>query len=461
MALVQVYWEMRWGRTDGAIETRLQGTESVNIDLPDRRYALRRAWDDKGIIAAQVWGARVIAEPGALPISENALENEGLIWPGHKEPVTDAVAMRMSVIDMAYVNDTVLAGYEGRPEFRINPESGSVSFGTQWSVGFCDRIGRDLIRLELKKLYEGAPPQITRDWHRHAVAPPSDTALERMANERNVGIRAQELVFAVVALGESLSRLAQAIPLVGLPPEDFVGLRRNALEYHGWWTFDDIEPIARHIPLNLTEHDFLDRCMSLNKLVTEGLSEKSLRLVLGGLGVPAEALEKLRALKLLDSIVCMSQLAEQKGLELPLQGKEVWQRLQSEGTEPARPLDHLFSLYELRLLAGHKAGNKRERLAEELKRFDLALGAVGSGYGLLLDKVYDLVFRDLQAAKNRINAALAIRKPPTGIVERPKFPGAAAKPPPAMQKTKGKPARRRRPRRRVQGPNPSEKPPWE
>ena len=82
-----------------------------------------------------------------------------------------------------------------------------MSFGTQWSVGFCDRIGRDLIRLELKKLYEGAPPQTTRDWHRHAVAPPSDTALERMANERSVGIRAHELVFAVVALGESLREI--------------------------------------------------------------------------------------------------------------------------------------------------------------------------------------------------------------------------------------------------------------
>jgi hypothetical protein len=37
-----------------------------------------------------------------------------------------------------------------------------------------------------------------------------------MANERDVGTRAEELVFALVALGESLSRLAEAIPLAGL-----------------------------------------------------------------------------------------------------------------------------------------------------------------------------------------------------------------------------------------------------
>jgi len=241
--------------------------------------------------------------PGGLPISENALENEGLIWPGHAGPVTDAKAMQMTPLDWVYVNDTVLAGYEGRPEFRVNPKSGSVTFGTQWSVGFCDRVGRDLIRLELKKPYEGVPPHITREWHRHAVAPPSETALKRMANERNVGIRAEQIVFAIVSLGESLSRLAEAASLVGLQPEDFVGLRRKALEYHGWWTFDNIQPIARHIPLTLTEDGFLDQCLTLNKLVNEGLSEKSLRLILRALGVPADALESLRGLKLLDSLV--------------------------------------------------------------------------------------------------------------------------------------------------------------
>lgn len=461
MALVQVYGEMRWGRTDGAIETRLAGTEGVDIEFPDRRYALRRSWDDKGIIAAQVWGARVIAEPDGLPISENALEKDGLLWPGYKDPVTDAAAMRMSVLDTAYVSDTVLAGYEGRPEFLVNPKSGSVGFGTQWSVGFCDRIGRDLIKVELKKLYEGTPPHITRDWHRHAVAPPSETALERMANERDVGTRSEELVFALVALGESLSRLAEAVPLAGLSPEDFVGLRRKALEYHGWWTFDIIEPIARHIPQTLTEDSFLDRCMVLNKLVTEGLSEKSLRLVLRALGVPEEPLEKLRALKLLDALVCMAQLAEAKGLELPRQGKEVWQRLQRDGTDPAQPIDHLFALYELRVLAGHRASNRRERLAKELKRFNLTLGGLGSGHGLLLDGVYDWVIRDLEAAKNKINTALAIRKKLASVVEQPKSAGKVGAPGLAAAKSQAKPHRKRRRSRRRREPNQKEKPPWE
>jgi hypothetical protein len=48
------------------------------------------------------------------------------------------------------------------------------------------------------------------------------TTLERMADVRNIGIRAEEIVFAIVALGESLSRLAEAVRLPGLQPEDLL-----------------------------------------------------------------------------------------------------------------------------------------------------------------------------------------------------------------------------------------------
>ncbi|WP_315767587.1 MULTISPECIES: hypothetical protein [unclassified Bradyrhizobium] len=460
MALVQTYWEMRWGRTDGAIETRLAGTEGVNIDLLDRRYALRRSWEDKGAISAQVWGARVIAEPGSLPISENALERDGLIWPGYAEPVTDAMAMGMSVSDVVYVSDAVLGGYEGRSEFRVNPKHGSVGFGTQWSVGFCDRVGRNLIRLELKKLYEGCPPHITRDWHRHAVVRPSEAALARMATEANIGARAEKLVFGFVSLGESLSRLAEAINLVGLLPEDFVGLRRKALEYHGWWTLENIEPIARHVPLTLTEDAFLDRCMTLTKLVIEGLSEKSLRLVVLALGVPSEAVEKLRGLKLLDALVCMAQLAEQNGLELSRLGKEIWQRLQRDGTEPEQPIERLFSLYELRLLAGHKATHRHERLAKELKRFEVSLSEGGAGFGSLLDRVYDLVIRDLQFANMKIDAALAVRRPISNVETRSNSRGTVWERV-SEQRKQIKPRRKRRRSRQTRSQDAKEKPPWE
>jgi len=400
-------------------------------------------------VAVQVWGARVVALPGALPISDNDLEKNGLLWPGFKEPLKDADAMRMSAADVVYVNDAVLGAYEGRSEFRINPKSGSVTFGTQWSVAFCDRVGRDLIQLEIKKLYEGVPPHVTREWHRHAAAPPSKEALQRMQKERNVGIRASEVVYTTTALGESLARLAGDASLPGLQSEDFVGLRRKALDYQGWWSFPHLEPIGRHIPANMTEDDFLNRCMELNKIVTEGLSEKDLRLILRAIGVPPEPLEKLRALKLFDCIVRMAQLAEKTGLDLTIQGKEVWRRLEKDGTIPARPLDHLFALYDLRVLAGHKSSNRHAEVLEQLKRFGVFPSKDGSGYGHILDHVYDEVIGDLTAARTKIDAALARGNPVvTSANGHPPQRTQAASAASPAKSGEGNPGRQRRRRRR-------------
>jgi hypothetical protein len=453
MALIQVYWELRWAEADEEIEATLGKEEAVEMKLSDRKYLLCRSWNDKNIVAAQVWGARVIALPGPLPISENDLETNGLIWPGFKETITDAKAMEMSPGDRVYINDAVLGAYEGRPEFRVNPNSGSVSFGTQWAVGFCDRVGRDLISVELKKLYEGVRPHVTREWHRHAVNAPSEAGLERMAMERNIGVRAEEIVFATLALGESLSRLAQAVSLPGLQSEDFVGLRRKALEYHGWWTFENIEPIARHIPLNMGEGAFLERCKELQQLIIEGLSQNNLRLSLRKLSVPAREIEKLGSLKLLDLLVRMAQVARQAGLELALQGKEVWDRLNARST-PVEPIGHLFALYDLRTLGGHRSSNRRSELEAHLKRFGIVPGDAAAGYGKILDRVYDTLATELRQTGEKITAAISIDYPLFGVMpaSTPKTPeGPLATASPTEILGGGEPPKNRRRRRGRRG----------
>jgi len=404
-ALVQVFWEHRFGRTDNGIEKRLGDKESVSIDFTDRKFLLNRHVQDRAIVSAQVWGGRVIALPHGLPITENSLEKEGLLWPGYKTPVTDGTAMAMNVNDYVYVDDTVLAQYEGRPEFSINPNTGSVSFGTQWSVAFCDRVGRSLIRLELKKLYEGVPPQVTRHWNRYAIEPPTGAALDAAFCERNIGIRAEEITFAVVALGESLVELARSIGFQAVS-EDFVSLRRQALEYQGWWKFDETDAVSRHVPLQLNADLFLDRCMSLNKLVVEGLSEAWLRRILETLGVPSTAIEKFGTLKLLNCIVRMAQVSRTTGLRLAEQGAEIWRRLEKEGTTPAQPMALLFALYDLRIAKAHKGTDLNKKLAEELERFDVGPNVGAGGYGRILDKVYDGILDQLTTIRAKIMKAL-------------------------------------------------------
>jgi hypothetical protein len=164
-ALVQSFYERRFSSTDSEIEERLGSEQFVDLDTPNRQLRLLRIPGRERIILLSASGARLLALPGPLPISNDPLEAEGLIWPGLDGPVVHARALGMTPIHCVYVDDRVLADYEGRTDFAVEPESGAVSFGTQWAVGYCSRVGRNLIRLELKKLYEGVPAAVTRNWH--------------------------------------------------------------------------------------------------------------------------------------------------------------------------------------------------------------------------------------------------------------------------------------------------------
>jgi hypothetical protein len=405
-ALVQVFWEQRWGKIDDEIARSLGDKEIAGVDFPDRSFAFHRDYEDRGMVSAQVSGGRVVATPGGLPITGNSLEETGLVWPGYPEPITDDLANRMGVSDYVYVEDRVLVAYEGRPGFSIHPESGGVSFGTQWSIGHCNRVERNLIRVELKKLYEGLPPSVTRYWNTLAVAPLPRSAYPAALEKKNVAKRAKDLTFGLVAMGEALATLAQTIGLRDAKGEDFVNLRRAALEYSGWWTFSEAEAVSRHVTADCSRDAFLDRCVSLNKLLVEGLVESRLRGILHKLGVQSESIAKLKGLKLLDCIIRMAQVANASGLPLQRHGREIWDRLQKEGTEPPQPITGLFALYDIRHLKAHKAADIDKELPQELSRLGIEPGEQAGGFGLILDKIYDTLIGELSAASQKIHGSL-------------------------------------------------------
>jgi hypothetical protein len=414
MALVQVYWEIRWGSIDADMRARLGGLEGINIDFADRRFQIGRGLE-QGSVYAQVWGARLVASPSTLPISADPLDEEGLIWPGVDSPVTNDVARGLGVLDFVYVDDAVLAEYEGKPGFKIYPESGSVGHGTQWSVSFCSRVGRNHIRLETKKLYEGAPPDIIRHWNSFAAEAPPKSSYPAILDEPNIAIRAKRLTFAVAGLGEALSALAKSVGLIETSPEHFVSLRRRTLEYHGWWNFPLTEAISRHVPLGLPADAFLERCLSLNKLVVEGLSERNLRKTLLLMELPSKGIAKFRTLKLLDCVVRLAQCANATGLSLCNNGALLWTRLVDEGTDPAQPIAHLFALHDLRTLQAHKAGDRDSRLREELERFDVSPGDGAAGYGHILDRIYDSLATEILDAAKKIKISSEVQPAGQGV----------------------------------------------
>ena len=143
-----------------------------------------------------------------------------------------------------------------------------------------------------------------------------------------------------------------------------------------------------------------------DKLAVESLSQSRLRRLLEALGVPADAIMKLGTLKLLDCIVRMAQVANSTGLDLAKEGMEIWDRLEKEGTTPERPIEHLFALYELRIVNAHRAGDRNKKLVEELERFGVAPGEEVAGYGRILDKIYDALSVELGAVCSKIEAEI-------------------------------------------------------
>jgi hypothetical protein len=245
LSVVQVYYVETPFPGDDKANELLGEADQIEIELSGRTIVLVRMRN--GEILARCWGVRLVIDPGAMPFTEGRWEYGEFDWPG--AGIISKEAARMAGIgdhvSEVFVRDTVLARFEGQPDIAINPESGAVSYKNQWSVSWCQRYGRDLIRVDLKKLYEGNRPEIVRHYHSHAVEPPPLS--DRRWGDPNVATRAKRVAFAWSYLGEALERLARMFG-IGACAGDFVSVDRANLEYRGWWSDGEFELIARHIP---------------------------------------------------------------------------------------------------------------------------------------------------------------------------------------------------------------------
>ena len=337
---------------------------------------------------AEVWGRRRLVDPRHAPVLEGRWDYGSLVWPGIEGEITQERALSFSS-EYAYVRDDVLQPYEEYPDrYTVYPELGSVSYGGQWSISNCRRVCRNLIRVDIKRLYEGSGPDEVRHWHEHAVEPPVRSQESR--DVPNVGVRSKRIVYALTKLGEVIAELASSVMGKDLDSNDFVKLSRNELDYSGWWHKDTVIPITRHIPVTMGKSDFLERCMELNSLIVEGLSERNLRNLVSKIGVDAAFPKDSGSLKLLDVLVQYGIISCESGLRIVSDSNEIQARLlekrASNGTRHLEtPIKVLFPLHDLRNVKGHPGTDS----AKPLRTLGIDHGSVEAGYGAALDKLYD------------------------------------------------------------------------
>jgi hypothetical protein len=392
-AAVAFYYERRESNGDRVFDQVIAGANNEDFNLPGRLLNLQVQPQDKhgGRQFAQVWGRRIVIPKGERRVFVE--DDPDLDWPDHTGSMTMNRAGREHAI--AYVSDQVLRDYEGRPEFEIHPLSGGVSYRGQWSVAYCDRLGRDHIAVEIKKLYEGCPIAVIQQWHSFAVPHALASASQAANNgDRNIGVRAQELVQAFLTLTRTLASLVARLGLA-FDEAEIGGFSTKEVEYSGWWTFKDLKPLANVVPSNITLEAFLDRTVAVVKL-WESLKEAPLRNILLKLGLDRKATEQLKSTKLLAAICQLATIGRRAGFRWPDDSSSFVR----EWDKDLR-LDcfvRLFAVNQLRQKAAHRSGDGvAASLAQNLDAFGIVEAAQAGGWGHAVDTVYDRLIADIDA----------------------------------------------------------------
>lgn len=383
MHIIQIYFIENLSNNVDPISKRILRYGFDEFTLLHRTICIRQ--DNNLCLHAQIWGYRFLLNPRNAPVSDD--EDYGkLNWPGYGE-VDGRRGMRLFQLPQAckyvYVSDEVLGEYEGHSEFNISPECGAVSYGNQWKVGGT-RIGRDLIQVELKKLYEGNRPKTVRTWYKYCVDSPDVGEIRSLRNELNIAQRAKSIVYALLELGDVLAELTFKATGKQFSSQDIVGLARNKLEQNGWWTDIVIEPITRHASIRMKECEFFERCVDLSKVVVDGFSEAILRQTLHAMAVSREDIKELGSIKLLNILVQKAIVSTNSGLDYFIDASEIEKR-RNENSIKAR-IDELENLKALRNFKTHRDNRKKNNA---LKEFGICLPKMVSGWGPALDTIYD------------------------------------------------------------------------
>lgn len=400
-AAVAVYYEERFDSGDRTHAEALNGKEGAEFKLPSRLLGIANL-DNKYHTGApqmsRVWGARLILKPAKRAISD--AKNPDLCWPDQLGPMTLERASRDWLY--AYVSDAVLVDYESRSEFSIHPESGGVSYGGWWGTSRTSRIGREHIRVELKKLYEGCPPHVIVHWHRFAVAA-AVAELDRKNNgDRNIAIRSKELIYAFLRVTEALEGLSDALG-AGFSQEDIGELVSADVDDDGWWSVASMRPLTAVIRRAATQEQFLTRAVALFQLL-EHLKPAVLRNLVLQLGVPKDKIKDFGSLKLLGTLCQFFSLASENGYVLPSDAALVlplW-----DATLLLPELEKLFALNALRVLAAHLPGDEKDRkLRAASVVFGIDPASTNTGWGVAIDALYDGLVESLRAISDRLEGA--------------------------------------------------------
>jgi len=383
-AAVATFWDERFSFDDPEVAA-LIGKNGLNLEQPGREMWFMSMHLDTANQVSQVWGCALLLKPGRRPISDPP--EPKLIWPDRREPIRGTGRqISFEPSESVYVSDEVLMEYEKQSEFVISPEEGFVSYDGRWSVSYCHRSGRNIIELELRKLYEGAPLDVIKHYNKFAVSEAVAERDSQINGTRHVGIRARDLIQKFLQLADTLSVLCDAAGL-SFTQEDVGQLNGAEVAYKGWWTLGNLRALGHVIPMKLQFPDFLGRCTDIFKFL-ENLRPAPLRQVLIRLGLKKEDIGQFGSVKLLGTVSQLALICRQEGLDLIADSGQVC--VKWDPTQKVGAFERLFALNILRTSDAHTPSTAAAgKVSGALEAFKIEEAANRNGWGKAVDEIYD------------------------------------------------------------------------
>lgn len=379
---VQVFTIKRDIVIDEEIYTLLKNKKHFIEEFKQFEIRISRFGDKENIARLEINGFKILLE--------NSDDNEkeeivtGHYWKGIDGLVTEWRARHEMPFEYVYVTDKVLAIYEADEDYEVHPLSGSVSYRNQWAVTHCDRVGKNAIKIDIKKLYEGNRYTVIDYWNKFSIHP------SEIVEGKNIAEKAERLTKKFFLFGRIFTGLFNHLFELNYSAKDLIGLDEERIEYTGWSQFPEFIAIAQHVDLkSFSKEQFISRCKKLYILIGENLKEKPLRRIVEMLGFPISETEKFRSIKLLELIIAYLKIAEESGLH-PVNNKEtlVERALESKNFNA---LIELSAVNGIRQLDAHKINDSKTRFNKALIDFGIQPNTISNNYADAIWQVYDSV----------------------------------------------------------------------
>ena len=382
------------------MRTLMDGEAHVKLGTDQDWYKII-ILEHQGKLLVRVWGA-VMAIPPELCPERSA---NGLMWPDTEQPMSHDRADALTRTLPVYLDDQFLERYEQSSLFNTVPARVhnqwlcSPSYLGQWSFTDCRRVGRNMIVVPMRELYQPKPDR--EIVHAYDNVLDSARVAEFNQDEEHIVAKTQRLLDQLLELGDHLETLGAATGEF-MPADEIVGFSRAEINANGWSNYPNLCRLAQVAPLNMTEQAFLARCKGIHEL-WQRIPNGFLRRLVMQAGHAKTDVRDFGSLKLLQALLNIVERLNADGEVVEAFGSSA---SPDDLTGQNSALTALFANNELRIADAHITGDVLKCLAT--LGFDIA--SVNQGYGRALDHVLDGVIQGFADLNKELDMLLGHRR---------------------------------------------------